>query len=235
MPVPAPEAAPLSEQDARRIQDELRGRVVRADRLGPVRRVAAVDAHYSANQEVTWAAVALVGANDLELRESVLACRPTSFPYIPGFLSFREAPVMLDALACLSVRPDLLLVDGQGIAHPRRFGLACHVGVLADLPTIGVAKSLLAGRYLEPGPERGDWTPLIHRGEVVGAALRTRKGTRPVFVSVGHRVALETAIDHVMRCTPRFRLSEPIRLADRLSRMHGNEWGDEGSGGTENL
>lgn len=185
-----------------------------------MRRLAAADAHYAPAEGLTWAAVVSLSFPDLELQESVLACRPTDFPYVPGLLSFREAPAMLDALGLLSSPPDLLLVDGQGIAHPRRLGLASHVGLLADIPTIGAAKSRLVGVYEEPGSERGAWSPMRHRGEVVGAALRTRPATQPMFISIGHRVGLETAIDYVLRCTPRFRLPEPIRLADRLSRAH---------------
>jgi len=211
---------PTSPDQARRVQEHLRERVEAEDRLGPVGLVAGVDAHFAATGTLTWAAVAAVRFADLELEESVLACLETRFPYVPGLLSFREAPAMLDALGRLSRAPDLLLVDGQGIAHPRRLGLAAHVGILADIPTIGVAKTRLVGRYDEPGPERGAWSPLVHRREVVGAVLRTRPGTRPLFVSVGHRVCLTTAIDLVLRCTPKFRLPEPIRLADRLSREH---------------
>lgn len=211
---------PASPEEARRVQARLRSQVVAEDRLGPVRLVAGVDAHYAPEAGLTWAAVAVLRLADLELQESVLAARPTAFPYIPGLLSFREAPAILDALERLSAPPDLLLVDGQGRAHPRHFGIACHVGLLADIPTIGVAKSRLVGSYAEPGPERGDWAPLLLRGEVIGAVLRTRRATRPLFVSTGHRVGLATAIDLVLRCVTRYRLPEPTRLADRLSRMH---------------
>lgn len=211
---------PTSLDEARQVQAQLRSQVVVEDRLGPVRLVAGVDAHEAPRTGLTWAAVALLRLSDLELQESVLACRPTTFPYVPGLLSFREAPAILDALDRLSVTPDLLLVDGQGIAHPRRFGLACHVGLLAGIPAIGAAKSRLVGRFSEPGAEPGDWSPLTLRGDVIGAVLRTRRGTRPLFVSPGHRVGLATALDHVMRCVSRYRLPEPTRLADRLSRAH---------------
>jgi deoxyribonuclease V len=127
---------------------------------------------------------------------------------------------MLAVLEVLSTKPDLLLIDGQGLAHPRRFGLACHVGVLADIPAIGVAKSQLVGTYEEPGLERGSWSPLLDRGETVGSVVRTRRAVRPVFVSTGHRVSLQTAVKLVLELAPRHRLPEPIRLADRLSRMH---------------
>lgn len=211
---------PHTPEAARALQEELAGRVVREDRLGPVRLIAGLDVHYAPAAHLTWAAAALLRFPDLVLIESVLVCRPTDFPYVPGLLSFREAPAMLDALACLSATPDLLMIDGQGIAHPRRLGLAAHVGLLADLPAIGAAKSRLIGRYEEPGADKGAWTPLIHRRETVGAVLRSRAGTRPLFVSTGHRVSLDTAIRYVLACAPRFRLPEPTRLADRLSRLH---------------
>jgi deoxyribonuclease V len=201
------------------VQERLRDRVVAADRLGPVRHVAGADAHYRADGGNTVAAIVVLRFPDLAPHASASAARPTDFPYVPGLLSFREAPAVLDALRRLYPAPDLLLVDGQGVAHPRRFGIASHIGVLADIPTIGVAKSRLVGSYEEPAPERGAWAPLRHRGERIGAVLRTRTGKRPVFVSVGHRVGLETAIDFVLRCAPRYRLPEPIRHADRLSRL----------------
>jgi deoxyribonuclease V len=141
---------------------------------------------------------------------------------VPGLLSFREAPVLLAAIDKLTIFPDLLLCDGQGIAHPRRFGLACHLGLLLDLPTIGVAKSRLVGRHDEPGPIKGDWMPLLHgegaQEETIGAVLRSRTGVKPLYVSIGHRVSLASAIALVLRATPRFRLPETTRLADRLSK-----------------
>lgn len=211
---------PREPEAARALQKKLAEQVVQEDRLGPVRLVAGLDVHYAPAVNLTWGAAALLRFPDLTLIESVLVCRPTDFPYVPGLLSFREAPAMLDALACLSATPDLLMIDGQGIAHPRRLGLAAHVGLLADLPAIGAAKSRLIGRYEEPGADKGAWTPLIHRRETVGAALRSRAGTRPLFVSIGHRVSLATAIRYVLACAPRFRLPEPTRIADRLSRLH---------------
>ncbi len=211
---------PKTTAEARSDRDRLRGRVETEDRLGAVELIAGLDAHYAPRTGLAWGAAAVVRVSDLNLVESALACVPLDFPYIPGFLSYRETPALLAALAALRMRPDLLLVDGQGIAHPRRFGLACHVGVLADLPTIGVAKSRLCGKHDEPGPARGDRTPLLVGDEVIGAVLRSRDRTRPLFVSSGHRVCLETAVDWVLRCAPRYRLTEPIRLADRLSRAH---------------
>ncbi|EWY38479.1 endonuclease V [Skermanella stibiiresistens SB22] len=203
------------------VQERMRGQVVPHDDFGPVRRIAAVDAHFSESDNKTWAAVAEIDPVTLELTRSVLLWRPTVFPYVPGFLSFREVPAMVAALSLLPEPPDLLVVDGQGLAHPRRFGLACHLGVVTGLPAIGVAKSRLVGRYDEPGRERGSSSPMFHRRELVGVALRTRDGTNPLFVSVGHRVSLPTAVDLVLRFSPKWRLPEPIRLADAISRMHG--------------
>ena len=173
------------------------------------------------SDQLTWAAVAEIDPQTLELTRSILLAQPTVFPYVPGLLSFREVPAMSAALALLPEPPDLLLVDGQGLAHPRRLGLACHLGVVTGLPSIGVAKSRLVGRYEEPGLERGSSSPMFHRRELVGVALRTRDGTNPLFISVGHRISLPTAVDLVLRFTPKWRLPEPIRLADAISRMHG--------------
>ena len=203
------------------MQERLRQRVVTRDELGPLRHIAAVDAHYDEARGITWAAVAELDAGTLELTRSVLLSRPTVFPYVPGLLSFREAPAMVEAVGLLPEPPDLLVIDGQGTAHPRRFGLACHVGVLTGLPAIGVAKSRLVGRFEDLGTTRGSSAPLWHRREIVGVALRSRDGTNPLFVSPGHRVGLETCIELVLRFTPKWRLPEPIRLADALSRMHG--------------
>jgi deoxyribonuclease V len=136
---------------------------------------------------------------------------------VPGLLSFREIPAVLDALAQLRRQPDLLLCDGQGIAHPRRCGFTSHVGLLTGRPTIGVAKSLLIGSHERVPEERGGWTPIIDKDEIIGAALRTRARVRPVYISIGHMVSLPTAIDYVLRCTPRYRLPETTRLSDRLA------------------
>jgi deoxyribonuclease V len=149
--------------------------------------------------------------------ESALARRPTAFPYVPGLLSFREIPAVLDALAALACTPDLLLADGQGLAHPRRFGLACHLGWLVDTPTVGVAKSRLLGAFTPPPDQRGAWAPLLDRGEVIGAAVRTRRGVKPVFVSPGHRVDVASAVRLTLACTGRYRLPAPSRAAHRLA------------------
>ncbi|MDJ0945306.1 MAG: deoxyribonuclease V [Kiloniellales bacterium] len=211
---------PSTPQEAREIQEALRHRVVTEDRFGSVRIVVGLDAHYTPQQGLVWGAAAAMSYPELLLLESALACTPLTFPYVPGYLSFREAPALLAALQSLSLCPDLLLVDGQGLAHPRRFGLACHIGVLVDLPTIGVAKSRLVGSYKGPDPARGNSTFLLLHGEVVGTVVRTRNNTRPLFVSLGHRISLASAVQWVLRCVDRYRLPEPIRAADRLSRMH---------------
>lgn len=209
---------PSTLAQARAIQEALRGRVVRQDRLAEVKAVAGIDVGFERGGAVARAAVVVLGFPGLEPRAQAVARRPVDFPYVPGFLSFRELPAVLAALARLRVRPDLLLCDGQGLAHPRRFGLACHLGVLTDTPSIGVAKSRLIG---EPrgrlGQARGSWVPLVDNEEVIGAVLRTRAGIKPVYVSIGHRISLETAIAYVLRCTPRYRLPETTRLAHRLA------------------
>lgn len=199
------------------IQQELRSEVITVDQFGPIRYVAGVDVGFEDAGTVTRAAVAVLSLDDLKLQDRAIARRPTTFPYIPGFLSFREVPAVLDALQQLTVIPDLLLCDGQGIAHPRRFGIACHLGLLTDLPSIGVAKSLLVGRHAEVPDERGSWQPLTHKGETIGVALRTRPKTKPVYISVGHRISLETAIAYVMQCTTKYRLPETTRFAHKLA------------------
>lgn len=218
VPVAGIAAWPATPAEARALQERLRPRVETVDRLGGVCVVAGADVHYDARRGLARAAVVALEAETLAPREQAVVERRIDFPYVPGLLAFREAPAVLAALQRLAAMPDLLLVDGHGTAHPRGFGLACHLGVLADLPTIGVAKSCLVGDWAEPARERGARAPLLHRGAEVGAVLRTRTGVRPVFVSIGHRVSLATAVDWTLACARRFRLPEPVRLADRLSR-----------------
>lgn len=218
MKISRPHAWPESAKEAVALQQRLKDQVVVEDRLGPVRRVAGVDVAFEEGGSMTRAAVVVLALPGLSLVDEAVARRPTRFPYIPGLLSFRETPAVLDALERLKLDPDLLLCDGQGLAHPRRFGIACHLGLIADIPSVGVAKSRLVGAHAEPEDRRGAWTPLLDRGERVGAALRTRPGTQPIYVSVGHRIGLQTAIDYVMGCTTRYRLPETTRQADRLSR-----------------
>ena len=202
---------------ARALQESLRGKVIAGDKLGVVETVAGVDVGFERAGAVTRAAVVVLDFPGLEPREQAIARQPTRFPYVPGFLSFREAPAVLAALEKLRDAPDLLLCDGQGIAHPRRFGIACHLGVLTDIPSIGVAKSRLVGTHGMVPKVKGAWVPLMDAGEVIGAVLRTRDDVKPLYVSIGHRVSLDTAIDYVLRCTTKYRLPETTRLADRLA------------------
>lgn len=207
----------LTPREAVELQRQLAPHVERHDRIGTVNRVAGVDAGFEDSGRVTRAAVAVLSFPGLQLIDSALACVPTSFPYVPGLLSFREVPAILAALERLSVAPDLILCDGQGIAHPRRLGIASHLGILSDIPTIGVAKSRLTGVYGAVPEGRGSWAALIDGGEVLGAVLRTRPGVKPLFVSVGHRVCLDTAVQWVMACVTRYRLPETTRSAHRLA------------------
>jgi deoxyribonuclease V len=207
----------LTPAEAVALQKTLATRIELTDRLGEIRHIAGVDVGFEGGGTVTRAAVAVLDAGSLQLVDYAIARRPTEFPYIPGLLSFREIPAILDALAGLETRPDLLLVDGQGVAHPRRIGIASHLGLLADLPSIGVGKSRLTGRH-GPVPEgRGEWTPLEDKGETIGAVLRSRAGVAPLYISPGHRICLETALSWVMRTLTRYRLPETTRWAHRLA------------------
>jgi deoxyribonuclease V len=209
----------LSPGAAIALQKALARRIVRADRLGPVRLVCGVDVHYF--EGTAQAAAVLYSFPQLEPRAHALAREPVSFPYIPGLLSLREIPAALAALAALPHAPDLILCDAQGIAHPRRCGLASHLGLLARTPSIGVAKTRLVGEHRAPPARRGAWVPLTDCGERIGAVLRTRAGVKPVYVSIGHRVSLATALRYVMACTTRYRIPEPLRRAHRLASAKG--------------
>lgn len=178
--------------------------------------MAGLDAAFSTDGRHCIAGVVLWDSNDHKVVEEHVALRPLVFPYIPGLLSFREVPALLAALRKLRRPPDLLMCDGQGFAHPRRFGIACHVGVICDLPSIGCAKSRLVGTHEEVPSKRGSHVPLLDRDELVGEVVRTQAGINPLFVSIGHQVSLTQARKFVMDCATRFRLPEPTRLADRL-------------------
>jgi deoxyribonuclease V len=207
-------------EEARAIQRELARHVEREDRIGEIKTVAGIDLGFprtGTDEVMGRAALVIMRYPELEVIEERVVHQPVTFPYIPGLLSFRELPVALAAFAHVEHPPDLVLVDGHGLAHPRRFGIACHLGVLLDVPTIGCAKSILVGRAADPGPNPGDWTPLVDRGETIGAALRTTNRGRPLYVATGHRVSLDTARELVMTCWRGYRLPEPTRLADRLA------------------
>ena len=207
----------ITPADARARQQEMRSQVVLEDQLGDVRRVAGTDCGFKDEGRITRAVVAVLSYPELELLEYAVAERPTDFPYIPGLLSFREVPALLEAFGKLKAAPDLLLCDGQGYAHPRRFGIACHLGVALGIPSIGVAKSRLVGRHAEPARGAGSRTPLTDAGETIGTVLRTKDGVNPLYISCGHRVSLETAVHWVLACCRGYRLPETTRWADGLA------------------
>ncbi|MCP3783074.1 deoxyribonuclease V [Micromonospora sp. A3M-1-15] len=210
---------PADVAEALRIQEELRSRV---DLVGPgptaPATVAGLDVAYADSGDRLAAAVTVLDAATLAVVDEAVDVGRPAFDYVPGLFAFRELPALLAALERLTVRPDLLVCDGHGLAHPRRFGLACHLGLVTGLPAIGVGKTPLVGVWDEPAPQRGAWTPLRDGGEVVGRVLRTRDGVKPVFVSVGHRMSLDNAVDRVLGLTPRYRLPETTRTADHLCR-----------------
>ena len=207
----------LSPKEAIALQRELREHLILADEFSEVRQVAGVDCGFEQGGAVTRAAVAVLEYPGLKPIGQSVARLPTRFPYVPGLLSFREIPAVLAALENLACLPDLLLVDGQGYAHPRRLGIASHLGVLTGLPCIGVAKTRLTGTYAEPPPHRGAWSPLMDGLERIGAVLRTRNHVKPLFISPGHKISLESAVEWVLRCTTRYRLPETTRHAHRLA------------------
>lgn len=203
--------------EAKEIQEQLRHKVITSDHLGVVKYVAGVDIGFEDHYQISKAAIAVLSYPQLELVEQAIARIPTAFPYVPGYLSFREIPAILAALPQLKQSPDLILCDGQGLAHPRRFGLACHLGLLLDIPTIGVAKSRFIGEHEPIPPVKGSWQPLLDRNETIGAVLRSRTNTKPIYVSIGHKISLPTAIDYVMGCLTKYRLPETTRWADKLA------------------
>ena len=207
----------VTPQEAIRLQERLRGEVVARDEApDSPRTVAAMDVSYDRGSPWIFAAVVVLKLPGLEMVEQAAVRSMARFPYVPGLLSFRESPAGLEAWERLATRPDCLICDGHGYAHPRRFGFACHFGLLVDLPTIGCAKSVLVGGYREPGKRRGSASELIHEGEMIGSAVRTRGGASPVFVSTGHRISLHRAVQVVLACSPRYRIPEPIRQAHIL-------------------
>ncbi|WP_415953513.1 endonuclease V [Streptomyces sp. KLOTTS4A1] len=229
-PAPAPVTAPVTapvpadwpgtEAQARAVQDQLRARVV-LDEEGPEPgrgHVTGVDVAYDDARDLVAAAAVVLDAESLEVVEEATAVGRISFPYVPGLLAFRELPAVRAALGALDAEPGLVVCDGYGLAHPRRFGLAAHLGVLTGLPAIGIAKNPFTFSYEEPGAVRGSTAALMDGGEEVGRAVRTRSGVKPVFVSVGHRISLARACAHTLHLTPRYRLPETTRRADALCR-----------------
>ncbi|QPI65022.1 deoxyribonuclease V [Vreelandella venusta] len=212
----------LAPKEAVALQKVLAKRLETTDRIDSVHHIAGVDIGFEADGEITRAAIVVLKwqpdtPQHLTMVEQVVHREPTRMPYIPGLLSFREIPAALEAFAKLAITPELVMVDGQGIAHPRRLGVAAHLGLWLNLPTIGIAKSRLTGQHEEVGNTQGYWVPLTSGNEVIGAVLRSRKNVKPVFVSPGHRLSLETSLDWVVRCLGRTKLPEPTRLADRLA------------------
>ncbi len=207
----------LTPREAAALQRELAGLVAETSLPAPPQTVGGVD--MSIRGGVVQAAAVVLRLPDLELVEQAVWRGPVSFPYVPGLLSFRETPAVLAALERLTLLPDAILADAHGKAHPRRFGLACHLGILLERPVIGVAKSRLVGDYDEPDEAAGAVTPLRSGDEQIGAVVRTRTGVKPLFVSVGHRITLAEAVALTLTCTTRYRLPEPARLAHRLSNL----------------
>jgi deoxyribonuclease V len=203
----------VTPDEAVAVQHHLTARVDTSSSLGPVRFVAGCDIAYAIDSPLAFAAVVVWDIHrQAELTRSVV-CEEMVFPYVPGLLSFRECPPILSAFANLRLRPDALLLDGQGICHPRRFGLACHLGLWLDLPAVGCAKTWLCGEYAEPGPTAGDDSPLTLDGQTVGAVVRTADGVRPCFVSPGHRCDVPGAVGLVRRVLGGYRHPTPTRLA----------------------
>lgn len=209
---------PCDTQQAIAIQRELRDQVIIENNFGNIRIVAGVDVSYDIKSDLTRAYIVLFDVQTRDIIMSVRAITPTLFPYIPGLLSFREIPALLEAFSCLPIQPDLLMVDGQGVAHPRRLGIASHLGVLLDLPAIGVAKKRLCGKHDDVGAEKGNHAPLIHKKEVIGTVLRSKEKCNPLFISAGHRIDQDTALAITTDWITRYRLPEPTRIADQISK-----------------
>ena len=208
----------LTPREAMRLQRSWRERVEREDRFGPLQYVAGADMAFDPETNIAFAAVIVYRLPELVEVERRMARRKLRFPYVPGLLSFREGPVLLAAFARLRLEPDVILIDGHGLAHPRRFGIACHLGLLLDCPTIGCAKSILVGEAEEPGPKAGSTATLLDKGEKVGVVLRTRDNVKPIYVTTGHRVSLDSAVRIVGLCLDGFRLPKPTREADHWVR-----------------
>ena len=207
----------LTATEAKEVQSRLAARVRRAGRVTAPRFIAGVDVSASRVGEMGTGAVVVLGYPGLEIVEVKVIRGEVELPYMPGLLSFREAPLILRACEQLSTTPDIIVVDGQGIAHPRRFGLASHLGLLLNKPTVGCAKSRLCGIHDVPGDERGSTAELEDGGETIGAVVRTKQGTKPLYVSVGHRIELQDAVHWVLECCCGYRLPEPVRLAHQAA------------------
>ncbi|MDI6689975.1 MAG: deoxyribonuclease V [Actinomycetota bacterium] len=209
----------VSPKEAMQIQNHLRSRIVTENvpEISNVKRIAGADVSYSKRENMIYAAVIIFSFPELQILEEKEAILPATFPYVPGLLIFREGPALIKAFEQIEREPDLVMFDGQGIAHPRGIGIATHMGMLLDKPSIGVAKTVLVGEYDEPGRERGSVFPLIKNGREIGAVVRTREDVEPVFVSIGFKIDLPTAVDFVLKCCQGYRLPEPARKAHHFS------------------
>jgi deoxyribonuclease V len=227
----------LTPKEAVELQKKLRERVRIEPPEGKIETVAGADISFNKFDPTIYTAVVVLRLPTLEVVEEVGIVSETKFPYVPGLLSFRESPSVLEAWARLKTEPDAVMFDGQGLAHPRRVGIASHVGLIVNRPTLGCAKSVLVGRYEEPGPTRGSWTPLVDKGETVGAALRTKDRVQPIYVSPGHLMDVESAVELTLRCHGGYRQPEPTRrahlLVNALRRGERAPTSEEADGGHE--
>ena len=205
----------VTPSQAIQIQKEYAGKVERDGTLRDVTAIAGVDIAFEGT--TGFGAVVILTYPELQVLDQAVVEAPVPIPYIPGLLSFREIPIVLRAFEKIREMPDVIFVDGQGTLHPRRFGIACHLGLTLDVPTVGCAKSLLCGSYPEPGPEKGDYSFVEHKNDRIGVALRTRTRTKEIFVSVGHKISIENAIELTLSISPKYRIPEPTRHADRLA------------------
>jgi deoxyribonuclease V len=210
-------AWPSNIEDARTVQEKLRHRVKIAPLRKQPRYIAAVDAAFM--DDKIMGAVCLYEYKSLEYLRHEIAVKKISFPYIPGYLTFREGPVIIEAINKLMIKPDVIIFDGQGIAHPKGLGIASHIGVILDMPAIGCAKSRLIGTFKEPGERKGQWSHLKHNGKTIGAVLRTRDNVRPVFISPGYKIDLKTSLEIIIHCVGNYRIPLPQRCADMLTRQ----------------
>lgn len=210
---------PTQAKEAIALQKILKDQVITQDNFTGIEYIAGIDCSYDIKSNLSFAVITILKRDELIPLETVRAQLPTCFPYIPGLLSFRELPVILSAYKKLHMKPHLLMVDGHGIAHPRRLGIAAHLGVLLDMPALGVAKSKLVGHYEEPALTKGSRSILWHKDNQIGTVLRSKNKVKPLFISPGHRVGHETAVDLVMCCLTKYRLPEPTRIADKISKI----------------
>lgn len=210
---------PNNAKEAIAIQKELRDKVRTSNEFSTIEYIAGIDCSYDIKRNLSFAIIVIMKLHELQPIEVVRADVPTTFPYIPGILSFREIPVILAAFKQLKTKPDMLMVDGHGIAHPRRLGIAAHLGVLLDIPSVGVAKSKLTGVYEEPNINKGSWNELTDKGVRIGTVVRTKDKVKPLFISPGHRIDQEKAVELVLGCVTKYRLPEPTRIADKISKI----------------